>query len=208
MIRILCADLSSADESVYDSLYGNASAERKNRADRYLRREDKLRCVTADVLLKNALGTEDFRIEKNEFGKPYIKDRQDFHYNLSHSGHYVVIAYGSTEVGVDVQQHDPDVDMQVIAERCFAPDEWKYIEQSDQQILQRFYEIWTGKESYLKYTGEGLRRDMRSFSVRKTEPEVRYLPVLRDNGYSLSLCAADKEYMFELLDVRQLLQGE
>ena len=58
MIRILYADIASADESVYDRLYGTASAERKKRADRYLRVEDKLRCVTADALLRIALGTE------------------------------------------------------------------------------------------------------------------------------------------------------
>lgn len=200
MIRILCADIAAADERVYDRLYEKASDERKKRAERYFRREDKLRCVTAGALLKNALGTEDFRIEKNEFGKPSVKGHKNFHYNLSHSGRYVVIAWGDSEVGVDVQQHDTSVDIQAVADRCFAPDEREYIGQS----VQRFYEIWTGKESYLKYTGEGLRKDMRSFSSRKTEPEVRHLHGLPDDGYSLSLCTADKAYTFELADVRQL----
>ena len=49
MIRILCADLASADADrygeVYGRLYEKASEERKRRADRYLRFEDKLRCV-------------------------------------------------------------------------------------------------------------------------------------------------------------------
>ncbi|MBQ2724319.1 MAG: 4'-phosphopantetheinyl transferase superfamily protein [Clostridia bacterium] len=201
MIRILCADIASADESIYDRLYGTASAERKKRADRYLRVEDKLRCVTADALLRTALGTGNFRIEKNKYAKPSVKDHENFHYNLSHSGRYVVIAYGESEVGVDVQEHDLTLDMQAVAERCFTADEREYIGQS----VRHFFEIWTGKESYLKYTGEGLRKDMRSFSIRKTEPKVQHLHCLPDDGYSLSLCTADKEYIFELLDVRQLL---
>ncbi len=201
MIRILCADIASADESVYARLYGKASAERKKRADRYLRREDKLRCVTADALLRTALGTEDFRIEKSGSAKPSVKNHENFHYNLSHSGRYVVIAWGESEVGVDVQEHDLTVDIQAVAERCFTADEREYSGQS----IRHFYEIWTGKESYLKFTGEGLRKDMRSFSIPETEPQVQFLHCLPDDGYSLSLCTADKEYMFELLDVRQLL---
>lgn len=204
MIRILCADISSADESVYNCLYSKASVERKKQADRYLRREDKLRCVAADVLLRTVLGTKDFQIQKNESGKPYVKDYENFRYNLSHSGRYVVIAWGETEVGVDVQQHCTDLDMPAVAERCFTSDEQEYIGQS----IQRFYDTWTGKESYLKYTGEGLRKDMRSFSIRNLEPAVQCLHCLPDTGYSLSLCTTDKEYTFALLDVRQLLYGE
>ena len=205
MIRILCADLSSADDRVYECLYERASAPRKQRADRYLRREDKLRCVTADALLKIALKTDEFTVQTNDFGKPSIKDHEDFHYNLSHSGRYVVIAWGETEVGVDVQQHHADTDMQMIARRWFTPDEQNYIWQSDRQITERFYEIWTGKESYLKYIGKGLHKDLRLFSIRKLDPEIRCLHRMLGDGYSLSLCTTDTEYTFELSDVRQLL---
>ena len=53
MIRIVCADIASADACIYRGLYKKASDQRKSRADRYLRPEDKLRCVTAAALLKN-----------------------------------------------------------------------------------------------------------------------------------------------------------
>lgn len=205
MIRILCADISAVDELVYRNLYDRASSERKSRADRYLCREDKLRCVVADALLRIALGTEAYTVGKAEGGKPYIEGREDFYYNISHSGRYVVIAYGDTEVGVDVQQHGSATDMEGIAKRWFAPDEQEYIRQNDLQRTQRFYEIWTRKESYLKYTGTGLKRDMRSFSVFAPEPEVRYLYRMLGDGYSLSLCTIDSECTFEMLDV-QLLQ--
>ena len=200
MIRILCADIASADEHVYKSLYDRASAERKKRADRYLRPQDKLRCVTAEALLRAALGTDAFRIQKNEFGKPSVIDHENFHYNLSHSGRYVVLAWGDAEVGVDVEEHCAKTDITAIAKQCFAIDEQEYVGQS----IRRFYEVWTGKESYLKYTGEGLRRDMRSFSIFGQEPKVRFLSCLPDGGYSLSLCTTDKKYTFALPDVRQL----
>ena len=78
MIKVLCADMTLADEGVYRSLYKHASSERKSRADRYPRQEDKLRCVAADALLRIALGTDEYRIEKNICGKPYVSDKKDF----------------------------------------------------------------------------------------------------------------------------------
>ena len=201
MIYILCADISSADNGVYGRLYQNASPERKQRADSYLRQEDKLRCVTAHALLKTALGTETFQIEKQTFGKPCIQDRKDFCYNLSHSGRYVVIAWGSSEVGVDVQKHDPAANTEMIAKKYFTSDERAYAAGD----IRRFYEVWTKKESYLKYTGKGLREDLRSFSVFAPEAEFRYLYRVLEPEYSLSLCTTEDDCTLRLLNVQQLL---
>jgi len=200
MIRILCADISCADEQMYRSLYERASEERRKRADRYLRYEGKLRCVTADALLRTALGTDTFQIQKNEFGKPYIKDRDDFYYNLSHSGNYVVLAFGNREVGIDIQKHEENTNIQAVAQSCFTRDEREYVGES----TERFYEIWTGKESYLKYVGKGLRGGACSVSVRERRSEILFLPHLPREGYSMSLCAAQTDYTLELLNMEQL----
>ncbi|MBQ9747194.1 MAG: 4'-phosphopantetheinyl transferase superfamily protein [Clostridia bacterium] len=202
MIRVLCTDISAADVQIYKRLYEKATEERRRRADRYLRQEDKLRCVTADALLRYALGTSDYRIEKNEFGKPYVKNRRDFYYNLSHSGKYVVIAFGDTEVGVDIQEHLADTDIRAIAERFFSEAERRDLGEDAAQRTARFYEIWTGKESYLKYLGRGLHTDMRTVDVSVWKREIRLLHP--EKGYSLSLCTAARDYTFALSDIRQL----
>ena len=200
MIHILCADISSADKDCYHYLYEKASPERKKQADRYRRQEDKLRCLAAYALLRRVLDSEECLIEKNEFGKPYIRGREDFYYNLSHSGRYVVIAWGSSEIGVDVQQHDCSVDIEAIAKRFFTADEQSYI----QKDLLRFYEIWTKKESYLKYTGKGLQKDLGSFSSLVPDSGIRYHHRYLEGGYSLCLCTTENQNTFELLDVQQL----
>lgn len=201
MIRILCADIASADAHTYQSLYAKASPQRKNRADRYLRQEDKLRTVTAAALLKSVLDAEDDQIAKNDFGKPYLKNRRDIHFNLSHSGRFVVLAWGDTELGVDVQQHDPSADLNSIGMQFFTNDELQYV----QGDICRFYEIWTKKESYLKYTGRGLRGGLRGFSVLKPGSSIRYFYRTLGADYSLSLCTEDHEFETTLLDVQQLL---
>lgn len=205
MICVLCADISAADKEAYEHLYEKSSPERKVRADRYRRQEDKLRCVTADALLRRALGADCCQIQKGKNGKPFVKDCPDFHYNLSHSGRYVVIAWGNTEVGIDVQQHDAAADLEGIGARFFTSDELVYIREDAARRTERFYEIWTKKESCLKYTGEGLRRDMRSFSTLMPEQPIRYWYRELDADHSLCLCAADQEVTFELLEIHQLL---
>jgi len=204
MIRIICADISRADGNIYESLYERASEERKRKADRYRRYEDKLRCIVADALLRAAFGAEKLQMEKNEYGKPYIKNREGLYFNLSHSGHYVVLAWGESEVGIDVQCHSADTDMRMIAGISFARDEQEYVWQSDRQTAERFYEIWTGKESYLKYVGKGLSGTMRSFSVLEQRPRIRCLQHTPCGGYTLSFCSEEQEYTLELSDVRQL----
>lgn len=201
MIHILCADLSSADKGVYDSLYDRASPERKARADRCRRQEDRLRCVTADALLKTVLGTEVFQIEKNACGKPYIADKEGFFFNLSHSGRYVAMAWGGSEVGVDVQKHESSVDTDAIAKRFFTLEEQTYVRGN----ILRFYEVWTKKESYLKYIGTGLQKNPGSFSTLTPESGIRYAHCYLEGEYSLCLCTTEHEETVHMLDVRQLL---
>jgi 4'-phosphopantetheinyl transferase len=199
MIRVLCADISDG-AAVYDRLYAQATPERQRRADRCLRQGDRLRCVTADALLRTVLGADTGRIETTESGKPFLPNRENFHFSLSHSGRYVVMAWGETEVGVDVQRQDA-ANPEAIAARWFAPDEQSYVRGD----LLRFYQVWTGKESYLKFTGTGLRGNLRAFSILAPEPGLRYHHRLLEGGYSLSLCTRESHFSFELIDVRQLI---
>lgn len=200
MINILCADISAADENDYDRLYSKASPERKKRADRCRRFEDKLRCVTADALLKRVLDTEEIQVGTNEWGKPYVVDRPDFYYNISHSGSYVVLAWGEAEMGIDVQQHRTGTNMYSVARRCFTEDEQTYMGDDP----GRFYEIWTKKESYLKYTGKGLCADMKSFSVMEENGPWGYRHCMLGDAYSLSLCSIDLDWTMTFLKAQQL----
>ena len=201
MVRILCADIASAEEWMYQRLYDQASPERKCRADRYRRQEDRLRCVTADALVRLALGTEEYQIIKKGSGKPYIQGREDFFYNLSHSGRYVVIAWSNREVGVDVQKHDSGVNVQAVARRYFTEEEQDCV----QENARKFYEIWTKKESYIKYTGQGLMQGLNSVHVLAPELPLRYYTRFLEGGYSLSVCTTEAGYTLKIIDIRNLL---
>lgn len=208
MIRVTCTDISEMGEMLYQALYEKASDQRRSKADRYRNRLDAVRCLTAGALLRYALGMETFTEEKASNGKPFIKEKKDFYYNLSHSGRWVVLAFGDSEVGVDVEQIRKDTDIASVAARFFSIEEQQYVWEKSSQSRSRFFEVWTGKESYLKYLGTGLRKDLTSFSILSLPPEVQLHYKTLPDGCSLCLCTTETEYTFEMLDIQQLCRKE
>ena len=98
-------------------------------------------------------------------GKPYLQAYPNIHFSLSHSGNIAVLAISDREVGIDVQENRGYIER--IAKRFYHEEELKLIENLD-SVSERehlFYQIWTTKEAYIKYTGQGMRQDMRSFYV-------------------------------------------
>ena len=127
MIHVVCCDIESIGIDEYRRLFDASPVERQSRAEGYLRQEDKVRCVTAHALVRYAvektLNLSEFTVERDEWGKPHIQGREDFYFNLSHSGSWVVIAYGESPVGVDVEQIRMEAGKENIARRHFTPEE-------------------------------------------------------------------------------------
>lgn len=170
MIHIGYLDISTLTEQDYQTLYVRATPQRQKRADRYLRKDDSLRCIAADALLRyatrQALGTDRLPYSQTPEGKPFLPGDHSFHFNLSHSGRWVVIAWGDRPVGIDVETVAMDDGKEHLAHRFFHPEEKDHLFAAQgQERAQRFFEIWTRKESYLKYLGTGINRSLSSFSV-------------------------------------------
>lgn len=202
--------ISEMTPEIYELFYAWISPERQARAERYRRREDRLRCVAGEVLLRYVLkktrNLTEMTVECNEFGKPGIKGMGDFYYNLSHSGEWVVIAYGDSEVGIDIEQICMNAGKEKIARQYFTEHECDYIfEAGEERAVERFFEIWTAKESYVKYLGTGLRMPLNSFDVLSMETPLFYKWVL-DDEYCIALCSMDREYMFRRAEVKDILE--
>ena len=208
MIYIGAVDIATEDEEVYRQLYGLASPERQQRADRYLRKEDARRCIVADGLLRYALrstlGTDQVALARTSAGKPFVPDREDFHFNLSHSGRWVVIAWADCPIGIDVETVQMDESKERLARRFFHADEQDHLfAVSGEERARRFFEIWTKKESYLKYLGTGINRPLDSFSVLAPLGVGFHCRMLEDAV--LSLCAEKTECQLVFLTQKMLL---
>ncbi len=115
-------------------------------------------------------------IAADPWGKPFLPAFPEIHFNLSHSGGRLVVGVGSHPLGVDVER------VRVVHPRMpstFHPREQQYLKNLPAALQpDRFIDLWTRKESYLKARGMGLRRRLDSFSV--VDREGRLVGRIRD----------------------------
>ncbi len=133
-------------------------------------------------IVKQELGIEpqDLVIKTNEHGKPSVVGHPEFFFNISHSGDRVIIGFGNSPVGVDVELVEEKKMDKKIAKRCFTEWEQTFIKEGttnspvDSYKLEawNFFIIWTMKEAYLKYTGTGISVPLDSFEVKPIEHTV------------------------------------
>ncbi|MGI6168578.1 MAG: 4'-phosphopantetheinyl transferase family protein [Christensenellales bacterium] len=125
-------------------------------------------------------------------GKPYLAGHAPC-FNLSHSGDVVICALHETCVGADVEKVRPIEDS--LAQRVMSGQEYTmFLAAQDQADF--FFRVWTMKEAYIKYVGEGLRKDMKSFEAYPLEGRIQTSVTdceftLLDGfpGYRAAICA-------------------
>jgi 4'-phosphopantetheinyl transferase len=161
--------------------------------------------LLARAVICDRLGWKNHQIEYcyNEFGKPALISREDFHFNLSHAGDWVVMALSCSETGIDIEQVVP-LDME-IARHFFSASEYQQLKKvPDHSKLDHFFQIWTLKESFTKMTGLGLSEDLNSFSIELCDNFPRlssgsFSPVFFrqfdiQSNYKLAVCAREDSF--------------
>lgn len=140
--------------------------------------------MIAEKLLETALRKEfniDLKYEpraEGEHGKPFLSYRPSLHYNISHSGDYVVCLLADQEVGIDVQVHRK-ANYERMLRRMVPEAQYDEI-LAGADAEQKFFEQWVLREAYIKWTGEGLSRDLRSISM----DEGSHMLLDMEEGYS------------------------
>jgi 4'-phosphopantetheinyl transferase len=201
-------DFETGEENIH-LLRETVSEKRRLKAARYLRKEDMLRslvgeCLCRVMIVKNfGLSHRLLEFSEDELGKPFLPAHRSIHFNLTHSGDWVGCAVGITPVGIDIERHKT-MEMD-IAKRFFHPNETDYVRAVPQEYTERFFRIWTLKESYIKAIGKGLHCPLDSFSViagkqiqsiiaTDNHQPMTVKPLFITEGYSAAIChTADEE---------------
>ena len=206
-------------EQHFDELVERLYPERKSRVLAFRRKEPAYVSVVAGLLLQElvekqlGIHPDELVLEKNENGKPWIEDHPEFYFNISHAGDYVVLAYGDVPLGIDIEQIRAQ-NMHV-AKRCYTEAEYAYVTGADSEenhevkigtdmtmpipsmdINDRFFYLWTMKESYLKLTGDGISVPLNSFEIDPEQKTVvgtsyRYF-MLRMDDYWIAVCTGEE----------------
>jgi phosphopantetheine--protein transferase-like protein len=136
-------------------------------------------------------------------GKPYFTapELAHVHWSLSHSGRFTAIAFSDSEVGIDIEdtarRREDDERYRAIARRFFAPDEIECVcGAAAASVKQRFLRIWTAKEAFVKFTGEGLSRGLATFSTLSGSPAAGvYVTTVRETPEAVcAVCGQGREY--------------
>lgn len=120
-----------------------------------------------------------------EHGKPFFTLQPKIHYNISHSGDYVVCILAGEEVGIDIQIHRK-VNYERMLERMVPASMIREILEADAPE-KAFFAQWVLREAYIKWTGEGLSRDLRTISMDSGS----YVMFEPEEGYSGAVWSAD-----------------
>lgn len=156
------------------------------------------------ILLGDAVNTapEQLRIQKAEFGKPYLVDYPDLTFNLSHTGNMMVVAIAyNCELGIDIEQCKPRENLAALVDKCFAEEEKSYWQDTPvPQQTQVFYRFWTRKEAFVKATGRGIALGLRQCVINPQNPrELLRIPdgygqasewLIKDIDLGESICGA------------------
>ena len=127
---------------------------------------------------------------RGDYGRPFLLPfgtSPPPEFNLSYTDGLVAAALSlECRVGIDVENTSREIDCLEIAERYFSTAEYMELQQLPKPLLkERFFELWTLKEAYVKAQGGGLHTplDEVSFHLRDANNDpVKSTYVVTDDG--------------------------
>ena len=152
---------------------------------------------------------------RGEHGKPYFFGHglEDVFFSRSDTRGHAIVCFSDAEIGLDCEntRARPGIETRAgaIAKRCFTENERAYLDSDSHGAARRFFEIWTAKEAYMKYTGRGFSEGFRTFSVFDlpcVRIETGLLPDAPHVVYSV--CTGDAGENVEVVHHSELTGGE
>lgn len=223
MANINYINIDSIHPKAYFGLYEAASEERRKKADKYIKREDAVMCVLSEAMFRYALyktgRSTKLVAQRDKNGKPYVQG-EAFKFNISYAGKYVAVGYGETEIGIDVERVFIDSGRELVAKYCYTEEENSEIFKDgiEENNAMQFTQIWTMKESYLKYLGTEKNRPLVSFTADRANGTVKEIDgtviagiglhsEFPDAEHCISVCSEDGDVVFEEISLGELLKA-
>ena len=170
-MKYLIYNIENLTNEEYQKWFSLMTEEKQERVSRYKDIERRKCSVAGEMLVKNYIeevtstAPEGIEILIGDNGKPHIKNCE-IHFNISHCEDVVVCAFSDEEIGIDIEKIRP-ISLNII-KRFYSEKEQKYVlghsptqkdfqKCEDEEILERFYRIYTLKEAICKKSGIGIK---------------------------------------------------
>lgn len=199
------------DHLVLSHYLGFLSSAEKLRYDQYHPKAARLflisRVLTKSVLAdKLGISPHEVNIQLRSNGKPFVQGSKAVYFNLTHSADVIILAVTEEgEIGVDIEEVDHEFEwMRVDSVLDLSEIEWiKENELTDPfSVYQRFFQIWTLKEAYIKCTGEGMSRHLKKLNFHVLPEHIQFLDLTsntqKTEEYYFESYIYDSNFMFSI----------
>ncbi len=175
-IHLWLIDDAQVDTSLLEIYRSFLSPEEMLRCERFRFDKDKRQFLITRAAIRTTLShyrndtlPSQWQFDRNEYGRPYVVSPPSavpLEFNLSHTNGMIAIAVCARgDIGVDVENTTRECRALDLAARYFSFSEVENLlalPESKQQ--ERFLDLWTLKEAYIKACGMGLAIPLGSFS--------------------------------------------
>ncbi|MGI2789140.1 4'-phosphopantetheinyl transferase family protein [Bacillus cytotoxicus] len=156
--------------SEFHTLMKHISPERITKINQLVFPKDKHRSLLSEIFVRFIIQEElhlpnhNITFQVGPYGKPFVENLPSFHFNISHSGNWIVCAIDCHPIGIDIEKIAP-IDYS-IAKHFFCYEEYEdLMAKIEPERMAYFYHLWTIKESFVKQSGAGLTVPLHSFSI-------------------------------------------
>lgn len=178
-----------------ETLLAGLSDDERVRHARFRFESDRDIYLVAHALVRRMLARiagaapESFGFVAGEHGRPEISAPElarTLRFNLSHTRGLVACAVTrAADIGVDVEYVERKVEVMSVANHVFSPVEVDgLLALSGEAQRERFFELWTLKEAYIKAIGKGLSAPLRAITFDPAGPDpvsIRFGPEVADD---------------------------
>jgi 4'-phosphopantetheinyl transferase len=205
-------------ENTFNKLMSLINKDKQDKIKRFKVQKSKYQTFFAEILLRKIiieklrLKNSDIKYEYNKYGKPFLKNKRNFYFNISHSDKIVILGTSTKKIGIDIELIK-NINFS-IAEHYFTADENIDLNKlTDREKLIYFFKLWVLKESYIKAEGKGLMIPLKSFGFKicknnriifkKSEKKEKYYFKLYNylSEYELAICTLNKTFPSEIIEI-------
>jgi 4'-phosphopantetheinyl transferase len=188
-VQIWTAPIEGWSEAVVSGLLDTLGTTEKARSASFRVESARVQYVAAHALARFAIGRalgrkpRSLEFDYDSLGKPHLVGAADLWFSLSHADGLVGCALGvHREIGIDIENWRRETDMDAILDVAFAASERSWVAASPTgDRCERFFQLWTLKEAYLKAKGVGFSQAPAEavFDLTQKKPRLK-----SDDGYA------------------------
>ena len=164
-------NVENLSDAEYEKWFSLMTKEKQERVSKYKDATRRKCSVAGEMIVKTNIGKalntspEALIILTDNNGKPYIPDCHT-HFNISHCENMLVLAFSDKEIGIDIERIRP-ISLNIL-KRFYSVEEQKYVLGyiptkddfqmcENEEILKKFYRVFTLKEAICKKSGIGIK---------------------------------------------------